>query len=99
MDPLRELRRLLERLLHVASQLLEERLRRHGIVVHQPFRELEVDRERNEVLLDAVVQLALDPASVAVGCQDERPKPRVLSSLHGVSLDRFGRYPVWASET
>ena len=48
------------------------------------------------MLLDAVVQLALDPAAVGVGCQDERPKLCVVPSLHSVSLDRFGRYVVWA---
>ena len=70
-DPVRELRRLVQRLLHVAPHLVEERLRRGGIGVRQLARELQVDRERDQVLLRAVVEVALDPAAVGIGGQDE----------------------------
>jgi hypothetical protein len=34
-------------------------------------RELEVDRERDQVLLRTVVEVALDPAAVCIGSQDQ----------------------------
>ena len=71
MDSLRELSRLLERLLHVAPHLFEQRLGSCRVGLRQPDRELEVDRERDQVLLHAVVQLAFDPAPVGVGREDE----------------------------
>jgi hypothetical protein len=39
---------------------------REGIGIHQIARELEVDRERDQVLLRTVVKLALDAASVGI---------------------------------
>ena len=74
-DPLREARRLVEGVLHVAADLLEERLCGGGIGVERGLRELEPHGERHQVLLHAAVQLALDPAAVGIGGADE-PCPR-----------------------
>ena len=68
---MRELPRLVQRLLQVAPHLVEECLRRGGIVVRQLARQLEVHRERDQVLLRAIVEVALDRAAVCVGGQDE----------------------------
>ena len=38
-----------------------------GSVVYQPARELQVDRQRDQVLLRAVVEVTLDAAAVGVG--------------------------------
>ena len=70
-DPLCKLRRVGERLLHVASHLLEELLRRSRIGVQQSIRQLQVDRERDQPLLGPVVELALDQAPVGIGGEDE----------------------------
>ena len=61
----RKLRRLLQRSLHVTAHVVEQRPPR-GSPVDQLARELEVDRERDQVLLRTVVELALDPASLDV---------------------------------
>ena len=71
MNSLRELSRLLEGLLHVSPHLFEERPGPCRVGLGQPDRELEVDRERDQVLLHPVVQLAFDPAPVGVGREDE----------------------------
>ena len=72
-DPLRELRRLVERLLDVARHLVEELPSPPaGSDVDEPIRELQVDRERDEVLLRRPSwKVALDPAAVGVGCEHE----------------------------
>ena len=44
---------------------------RRRVRVHLHARELEVDRERHEMLLHAPVQLALDRAAVGVGRENE----------------------------
>ena len=67
---------------------MEERLRRRRIVADELFHELEVDRKCDEMLLHAVVQLALDAAAVAVGRENELAKLCAFSGLHSVSLDR-----------
>ena len=61
-----QLPRLLQRLLHVASDLVEECPCRGGIVVHQLASDLQADRKGNQALLRTVVQLALDPAAVGL---------------------------------
>jgi hypothetical protein len=66
-----KLSRLGERLLHVASHLREELLRRSRIGVQQSIRQLQVDRERDQILLGPIVELALDAAPVGIGCEDE----------------------------
>ena len=50
---------------------MEERLRGVGIGVRQPARKLEVDGKRDQVLLRTVVEIALDPATVGIGGEDE----------------------------
>ena len=54
-NPLRQLRRLVQGLPHVASHLFEKRLGRRGIGVCQPDRDLQIDRERDQVLLYTLV--------------------------------------------
>jgi len=66
-----ELPRLVQRLMHVAPHLVQERLRRGGIGIRQPARELQVCRECDQVLLRTVVEVALDPLTVGVGGQEE----------------------------
>ena len=63
---MRELPRLLQGQLHLTAHVLEQRLGREGIGTHQIARELELDRERDQVLLRTVVKLALDPAAVCI---------------------------------
>ncbi len=72
-DPLRKLRRLVQRLLYVTAHLVQERSRGCRIGHDQFARELEVDRERHEVLLHAVVQFALDATAIVVGRKHEPP--------------------------
>ena len=55
MDTQGELSRLLESLLHVSPHLFEVRLGSCRVGLGQPDRELEVDRERDQVLLHSVV--------------------------------------------
>jgi hypothetical protein len=61
-----ELPRLLQGQLHLTAHVLQKGLCRRWIGIHQIARELEVDRERDQVLLRTVVKLALDPASVCI---------------------------------
>jgi hypothetical protein len=68
---MRELARLVQRLLHVAPHLFEKRLRSRRIGVQQSSGELQVGRERDQVLLHALMQVALDPATVGVSGQEE----------------------------
>ena len=74
-DPLRKLRRLVQRLLHAALHFFEERIRSRRIGREQLRGELQVHGEGDEVLLYALVQIALDRTAVGVGSQYE-PLPR-----------------------
>ncbi len=78
-DALRKQRRLVERLLDVATHLLEERLGRRGIGVRRLPSELQIDCERDEVLMHAIVQVTLDAAAVGIRGHDE-PLPDSRSS-------------------
>ena len=69
---MRELPRLFQGQLHLTADVLEQRLCREGIGIDQIACELEVDRERDQVLLRTVVKLALDPASVCI-VSDSQP--------------------------
>lgn len=60
---MRKLSRFLQRQLHFTAHVLEQRMCRKWVGIHQIARELEVDRERNQVLLRTVMKLALDAAS------------------------------------
>ena len=80
-DAVRELAQLGDRGLHVAAQVLEQREHGLGVAVlgdlaGQP----ELDRQRDEVLLRAVVQVALDGAARRVGGGDDA-QPRGLQLL------------------
>ena len=89
-DPVRKERRLVKCLLHVAPHLLEERLRRRGIGVRQLPRELQVYCEGDEVLLNALVQGALDPEAIGVGREDESLPGRAdLRDLDAQPVERF----------
>ena len=61
-----------------------------GIAVDQAAGLLQLDREPDQVLLRAVVELALDPAAVGIGGQYE-PGPRraQLIGLAAKLLDRL----------
>ena len=63
---MRELPRLLQSQLHFTAHVLEQRVCREGIGIDQIASELEVDRERDQVLLRTVVELALDSAAVCI---------------------------------
>ena len=65
-DPVREVAQFLHRFLQVLADLLEHPLRRLGIRVGDLTREVHADRERHEVLLRTVVQVALDRAALRV---------------------------------
>src|SRR5580765_1237320 len=71
MDALRERRRLGDRLPDVTRHLLEEILRLCRVRLERLRRELQPDGERDEVLLDALVEGALDTAAVGIGSEDE----------------------------
>jgi hypothetical protein len=70
-DPLSESCCVVERLLDVAFHLLEESLRGYWIRVDHWTGELQLDRERNEVLLHAVVEITLDRATVGIAGKNE----------------------------
>ena len=71
MDPVPELRELVQRELHVAAHVVEEHLHLSRVGVRQLARELQVDRQRDQALVEAVVQGALDVAAVGIRGQDD----------------------------
>ena len=87
-DPLREPRRLLEPVVHGTGHLGEERRQRGGIRVLGLPGELQAHSERDQVLVDAVVKVTLDRATICVCGQDESP-PRgaKLLELHPQSVE------------
>ena len=70
-DAVREVAQLLHRFLEVEADLVEHRLGLLGIGVGDLAREAHAHRERDEVLLRAVVQVALDAAALGVGRLDD----------------------------
>jgi hypothetical protein len=91
-DPVRELCRLVERPLHVLAHLVEQRPRRGWIGIRQPACQLEVDRERDEVLLRTVVKLALESATVGIGSRhDARSRRAQLLDLEAQPVERLLR--------
>ena len=66
-DAVREVAELLHGFLEIEPDLVEHRLRLLGIGVGDLAREAHTDRERDEVLLRAVVQVAFDAAPLGVG--------------------------------
>ena len=75
MDPQCEAPERVQSVLQVAPQPVEESGSRGRVGVDQPAGMLQVDRERDQALLGAVVQLALDAAPVGIGSEHE-PLPR-----------------------
>ena len=70
---MREVAQLLHRLLQVGAELLEHHLGLLDVGVGDLASQPHADRERHEVLLGAVVQVALDRASLRVaGLHDAR---------------------------
>lgn len=67
MDPLRQRRRLVQRLPEGGDGVLDQGLGGGGVHVDQPRESLEIDRKGNQVLLDAIVEGTLDRASIGVG--------------------------------
>lgn len=76
----------------VAPDLVEERLRRGGIGVRQLPRELQVDRERDQLLLWPVVEVTLDLATVGIGSSDDSLSGRTeLPDLEAQPVERLLR--------
>ena len=66
MDALRHRAQVVERLSDVCPRRVEDAKRRRRVLVDEAARVLELDRERDEVLLEAVVERALDRAPLVV---------------------------------
>src|SRR5437868_3394099 len=82
-NALRQLSHTFQRLAHVVPDPLEQFLRLAGVGVGELAGQLEVDGERNEVLLNAVVQIALDPAALGVRrCDHARSRGAKLLDLN-----------------
>ncbi len=67
---------LLQRLLHSASHLGQAMLRGRGVGVHRDGCELQAGGESDQVLLDLVVERALDGAALGVISDGESPSRR-----------------------
>ena len=72
MDALRQRPQLVERDADVGAHLLEEAKRLARVGLDEPARRLQLDRERDELLLHAVVQRALDRAAFVVVGEQKR---------------------------
>ena len=70
-DAVGEVAQLLDRVLHVGGQRIEHLGRGRGVVGKEVLRQSQVHRQRDEVLLRAVVQVAFDLASFSVGGRDD----------------------------
>ena len=70
-DALREQHRLVEPSLDVAPHVVEESPGRRQVEVQGLFEELQIDRECDEKLVYAVVQVTLDAAAVGIRGGDE----------------------------
>nr|WP_263657342.1 hypothetical protein [Nonomuraea gerenzanensis] len=66
-DAVRQVAQLGLRLAQVGRELREHGRRLRGVGVHQPLGDPRLHGRRDEPLLGAVVQVALDPAALAVG--------------------------------
>src|SRR3954468_6477405 len=80
MDAPRELAQLLPRALQLAPRGLEQPGRRGRVGLGLALRHAELERQRHEPLLGAVVEVALEPAALAHRHLDE-PRPRGLQLL------------------
>ena len=85
-DAVREVAQLLHRVLQVVTDLLEDLLRGVGIGVGELTRQIHVDGQRDQVLLRAVVQVALDGTALRVaGFDDARADARNSSDCRRTS--------------
>ena len=75
-DPVRQLAQLLDGLLDLAGELVEHLQARFLVVDDDVPGQAQVHRQRDEVLLGAVVQVALDPTAFGVAAGDD-PGPRL----------------------
>ena len=85
-DAVREVAQLLHRFLEIEADLVEHRLGLLGIGVGDLAGEAHADRERHEVLLRAVVQVAFDAAALGVGGLDDAGAGR--AQLVGLAAHR-----------
>ena len=76
MDPMRKPGGLLERNVHASTHLVDERARLHRIGVEELPRKLEMDRQRDQVLLRTLVERALDAPPLRRSGEDEAPAGR-----------------------
>jgi hypothetical protein len=76
MDPVRKPRGLLERDVHDSTHLVDERTCVHRIGVEELLRKLEMDRQRDQMLLRTLVELALDAPPLRRPGEDEAPAGR-----------------------
>jgi len=74
-DPVGKLAQLVERFLHVAAQAVQDLAALVRVGVEQRLHQPDLDRQGDEVLLGAVVQVALDPPPRLVGGGHD-PLPR-----------------------
>ena len=91
MDPARELAQLADRLVEVLRRAVEQLPGRLRIVVHARARQPQAQRERDEPLLRAVVQVALDLAPRRVGALDD---PRARGAQLGDGRAQLRRQPL-----
>jgi len=70
-DDLRQLTHPVKRRVDISRNLLQEGVDSRRIPPAELARELQVHSERDEILLDPVVQGALDPPAVGVGGSDQ----------------------------
>ena len=93
---MREVPELLDGVLEIVADLLEHLLRRVRIAVGELANQVDVHRQRDEVLLRAVVEVALDLAPRLVGrCNDPRPRRAQLFEQRrdgcGIGFDELAR--------
>jgi hypothetical protein len=66
-----QVRRFRQRLPKVGGHLVEQRFRGCRIIVHQPGQASQIDGKCDEVLLNAIVEGALDRATIGVRGLDQ----------------------------
>ena len=86
---MRERAHAFERFAHAVGDVVEQREGGGQVGVDQLARQLQVDGERYEMLLDAVVEVALDPAALGIGFADDLRTRR--SQLVDLTADPVGR--------
>ena len=80
-DAARQLAQLLQRRLQLGLGAVEQRTGALGILLHPRLRQPQLQRQRHEALLSAVVEVALQPPALGDADIDE-PRPRALQLGH-----------------